>query len=140
MKELFEKLLTAIWGENDSDVDEQQNRKGVAIAVLLVDIALVDNEFDPKEHEWVIKLLMSFLSLSRDRAYELLDKATDIVETNRDPEAYAVYLRDTIPATERESIVELLDEIVKADHDKDHFELRLRERYQELLGVKVSAN
>ena len=109
----------------------------LAFTVLLVDLALVDNEFHDLEHRFIKTRLVDIFKISLDQAYALIEQADRIVAQNNDSDSYARYLAEVLSAESREKLVALLDELMRVDGRIDSFEVGLKQRYQRLLGVTV---
>ncbi len=109
----------------------------LAYAVLMIDLALVDNNFNKNEHEFVKVTLGKLFNLSLDEVYKLMDDAQQIVTENHDADDFACHLKNSLHAEKREELVGILDNLLAVDGRRNSFEIDLRDRYQMLLGVRV---
>lgn len=112
-------------------------RMQLAHAVLLIDLALVDNDFGDDEHEFIKHRLCNILKVDLDSAYHLIAKAEEVLAEGRSIDALGKQLQKELGAQEREDIVHSLDRLIEVDGSAVSFELKLRERYAQLLGVRV---
>jgi len=124
--------------QDHGDKKENSHSIELAYAVLMIDLALVDNDFNKKEHAFVKTTLCELFELSLDQVYELMDEAQQIVTVNHDADDFAYHLKNTLHAETREELVAILDNLLSLDDRQDSFELDLRNRYQMLLGVRVT--
>lgn len=138
--------LTGLFGEieakrESSAVEAEKeaisSKVQLAHAVLLLDLALVDNEFGDDEHEFIKHRLCNILKVDLDSAYHLIAKAEELVGEDRNIDAFGKRLQDELGAREREDIVHSLDRLIEVDGSAVSFELKLRERYAQILGVRV---
>lgn len=116
---------------------ERQNKIISALAVVLVDIALVDNEFGYDEHDFILTYFTREYGLSKTEIYGLIEKAKEVIASEKDIDNYGRVLHDELSIEERESLMAAIDELLHSDSEKDRYEELLRARYEKLLGVRV---
>lgn len=118
--------------------EENLKRYQQAMAVVMVDIALVDNDFSYAEHGFILSKLSDKFGLDKDRRYALIQEAEAIVHESKDIDSYGKVLRDLISCDERESIIHTLDQLSYIDNERSTYETKLRQRYERLLAVRVA--
>lgn len=116
---------------------ERQNKIIGALAVVLVDIAMVDNEFGYEEHDFIKEYFTNEYGLSKTEIYDLIGKSKEILAAAQDIDHYGKVLSDELSVDDREALMVTIDELLHSDSEKDRFEEMLRARYEKLLGVRV---
>ena len=106
----------------------------VARATLLVDLALIDSNFDAREYDFVMNALKSDLGLSSDEAEQLIKSAAAMVQF-RGSHSFAVELQKRLPLEQRKKIALELKQLIAADNQEDGFEKYLDKKLRDLLGV-----
>lgn len=119
---------------------ESTRELALSITVLLVDIAHVDNEFGYDEQDFIEKTLQDMFIITKDDIYTLIGEAEAILNNNGNLDSYALSLQHHLNASQREEIIHLLDALIKSDGSMDQYEIKLRSRYERLLGVRVRPN
>lgn len=114
---------------------KQFPKRDIALAILLMDIALVDNNFDIKEHEWIKKILEGCFKLNSEKVISLIEIAKLETENSKDIDSYAQYLRLTLTPKERLEVYNIFEQLIKVDKIIDSFEKKLVQKYKNLLGV-----
>lgn len=137
-EQLSEETLVDKSPLEDQDREAVAGKTALAYAVLLVDLALVDQRFSIREHAFVKSKLREVLGLSLDEVYALIDRADEIVRETDHADTYAMHLSEVLSAELREQLVVVLDELLHVDGRAGSFETGLRDRYQMLLGVRVA--
>ncbi|QFI37927.1 TerB family tellurite resistance protein [Moritella marina ATCC 15381] len=108
----------------------------MSLAVILVDLACIDNDFCDDEHKYIKNKLCSYFKITLDESYVLIEKATNIAEHNLSQDSFAEYLKQNISAEAREDMLKIMNEIVWADSEFVSFEKRLKTRFAKILGVR----
>ncbi|MDX5297334.1 MAG: TerB family tellurite resistance protein [Gammaproteobacteria bacterium] len=107
----------------------------LAVAVILVDLAEVDNAFVKEERDYILLRLRTVFRLSEADCRALMARARDIVQACEVQDSLAAGLRIDMPVEQRQAILEYMDQVMVADHIALDLERRLSERYRRLLGV-----
>lgn len=107
----------------------------LALAVILVDLALVDNAFVEEEKSYITSKIRQYFNLSPEAALRLQAQAKDVVMACELQDLLAAGLRVDLPLEERQAINQFMEELVLADRVKVDLEQRLIERYRRLLGL-----
>lgn len=113
-----------------------QNPVKLALSVMLVDLARVDEVFSNEEHYFIQERLCEYFSISKDQAYSLIEKASKIVEENIEQEKFAEMLKNNLTPVEREEIITIMRSLIVADSEVNPLEKNLLQRYKNLLGVE----
>ena len=126
-----EEMLKEALSEDNPD----EFKLPLAYAFLLVDLALVDHQFHKREYAIIFKKLEQILGLSEEEIRNLIDHASSLIGAQRSSSAYAEYLREKLSSEKRQELMGVIEEMIAADGREEGFELYLRERYSELLGL-----
>lgn len=116
---------------------EQNGQLAQCLTMLLLDIAAVDDSISYEEHELITKTLDEQFVITKDEIYALIAEAKETIERGENLDSYAHILTGITTAEERENIIAIVDTLVKSDGVSDQYELKLRHRYEQLLGVVV---
>lgn len=106
----------------------------LARATLLVDVALIDSQFDTREREFVINTLKTNLVISETEAVQLIASASSMIQF-RGSHSFAVELQKRLPLEQRIKIATELKKLIAADDRQDGFEIYLEKKLRDLLGV-----
>ena len=118
-----------------TDTDDADELAAAAVAVL-VESSLLDGDFDQREREAIVGILVDRFGLSADDAEQLIDTA---VEQHHD--ANRVYaatrlIRDAFSDAERIDMMEMLWEVAYADGELHDYEANLVRRVAGLPYVR----
>ena len=108
-----------------------------ALALILVDLAMIDDEFDSEEQVLIRDFLCSMFHLSEHQAHELIGKANKRLAKGIETAKLQSLLKKNFTYQERAIIVAKMEEILEIDGVVHPFEVDLRARYAELLGVPI---
>ena len=109
----------------------------LALVVVLVDLALADGIFDPREKEIIYHGVESRFGSSRAEVIDLINQATVILNGLRGSSRYTTILRENLDLNKRVEVVHLINDLIAADGKEEGLETYLRERYAKALGVTV---
>lgn len=123
-----------IVGTAEHLVHLDEHQIDLAWAVLLVDMASIDNDFSPRESYFIKQQLKEHLGVSYDQAVELVKEATKLVEKGNVAE-FGEYLREHVSEGKRKELLSVLDSLIAEDHIHHPFEKDLRERFVKRLGL-----
>lgn len=122
-------------------LNKDKNRElAQCLTLLLIDIASVDNTISYEEHDLIAATLDKQFVVTKDETYSLIAEAKETLQSGSNLDSYATMLTEITTAEERESIISTVDALVKADGISDQYEIKLRNRYERLLGVRVKPN
>ncbi len=107
----------------------------VAAAVLLVEAARMDDEFDPAERARIEALLAQRFGLEADESRALLAQAERTAAETVEWQGYTRVIKERLAPAERVSVIEMLWEVVYADGRLHDYEASLLRRITGLLYV-----
>ena len=107
----------------------------LAAAVLMVEAAKMDGDFDDAEAQTILRLIRERFSLNEDEAESLLADARAAQEETNHLLHFTRAIKDGFPLEERVDIIEMLWEVAYADGELHPFEANLVRRVTGLLYV-----
>ena len=122
---------TAGAGEEPRGIDQKQ----LAAAALLVEAAVMDEEFDERERETIKSLAAGRFGLSAAECERLIAEAEGAVAESHQLYQFTRVVNDSFAPEERVELVEMLWEVVYADGKLHDFEANLLRRLSGLLYV-----
>ncbi len=137
IKKLFNQLVTSIQQSESTDVDPTQHEAALrmATAVLLIDVARADSNFDEQEFARLLELVESHFELSPDQAAELVNSANEKAEDLVSLHEFTRVLNQHLDESQKTHIVSLLWQVAYADGRLDKFEDALVLKISDLLFV-----
>jgi len=106
-----------------------------ALTVLLVELASCDQNFDTNEYNLIISGLKRIFGTDRNQVTMLINHANLMIASMRGSSGYGSLLRENLSIPQRQNILEIVEEIIAADGRIDGFELYVRNKIAELLGL-----
>ena len=137
LKQFIEQLSAAMSSVHASD-DGSENRDLAlrkATAVLMVDVAIADREFDDRELERILKLVGLHFDLDSEEARDLVTTAEDVAKDMVSLYDFTQLLHQNLDDTEKAQIVAMLWQVAYADGDLDKHEDSLILKIGDLLHV-----
>ena len=107
----------------------------LAAAALLVEVAMVDREFDPAERDRIIQFVKGKFSLEETIASQLISRAEAEVEDSVQLYGITSALRHGLSYEDRVELMECLWKVAYADGEVDPFEDQILRRIGELIYV-----
>lgn len=107
----------------------------LAIAVLLVEAAHMDEQFDDGERAAIAGLIESRLGHSAEEARELIDAAEKVAQEMGELWTFARVVKDRFTEDERIGMIEMLWQVAYADGELHHYEANLLRRIAGLIYV-----
>lgn len=132
--------LRAEYGFSKSKTTTRKQKRDdieFAVAVMLVDLASCDQHFDQVEYDTITAGLSRVFGLNQIEVTGLIQRANIAIQGLRGTDNFAKLIRESLPQEKREDVMKLIDELIAADGVLDGFELLLRRRYAQLLGIGV---
>lgn len=148
MNHVFTEAIEHIFANHNRSLENGRTKKGkavkakeleMAVAVLLVDLASCDQHFDTCEFQTISKGLNKLFGTSLQEVSQLVQQATQALAMLRGSAKFATLLKDNLPLEERKKIMEVIEDVIQADGVVDGFEIYLRHKYADLLGVPVAS-
>ena len=123
---------------SDNNTLTKPKRLQLSAAALLVEAALMDENFDEKERSAIISALMRHFELDKKEAEELVTKAEELQSKATDLHSFTRSVNDSLPPNERQEIIQMLWKVVYADGSLDQYEAALIRKLSGLLHVRDS--
>jgi len=111
-----------------------------AVAVLLVEAARMDDQFDAEEHAAIAEHLRERFELDADAAERLLRTAEDEVAHAVEVYSFTRTVKDRVDHEERVQILRMLWEVAYSDGELHDYEANLMRRLTGLLHVSDREN
>lgn len=108
----------------------------LALAVILVDLASADQNFDQNEYQAIALGLRRVFGTSKDQMQVLVNQAKVQLAGLRGTGRFAEMLRDNLTEKDKQAVMEVIEDIIAADGKEDGYETYLRTRLQSTLGIK----
>lgn len=116
----------------------QKRELEFALTVLLVDLASCDQNFEMREYTIIQNGLKRVFGTTKDQVSALINEANTTLKNMRGSSRFASQLKDSLSMDQRLAIMEIVDEVIKADGVEDGFETYLRQKFAELLCVELN--
>lgn len=110
----------------------------LALAVLLVDLASCDQNFDPHEYHLISNGMRRMFGTTKDQVQALVNQANLVLKNLRGTARFGELLKNHLSEAERMAIMEIIDDIISSDKKEDGFEVYLRHKIADLLQVKIA--
>jgi uncharacterized tellurite resistance protein B-like protein len=107
----------------------------IAVAVLLIEAARMDNEFDADERAAIAKLLQRRFELDADAAAKLLAQAETQAEDSVEFYTFTRTVKDSFEHEDRVEFMQMLWEVAYADGELHDHEANLMRRVTGLMHV-----
>lgn len=137
LKRLAERLNRTLAGNAVQTDDPQQREHAIrmATAVLMVDVARADNDFQEAEFELLIKLIKKQFDLSTEEANQLANAADEKAEAMVEVHQFTKELHNSLSDDEKVRVIDLLWKIAYADGRLSRYEDSLVLKIGDLLYV-----
>lgn len=131
----IDKMMGTISAPSTSDTDRAAAIQ-FAAAVLLIDVARADHEYDEQEFVRVLHLVERHFELDSQAAVELVNRAEERAERVVSIHEFTQFLHRRLDEREKEDIVRLLWQVAYADGHLHPYENSLVQKISDLLYVK----
>jgi uncharacterized tellurite resistance protein B-like protein len=137
IKKVFDQIVGALSQPDSPDRDAEERDRAIrrATAVLMLDVALADKEFDRSELEHLRELAESHFGLGPDEAAELIDMARSEAEDLVSLHEFTKLLHNSLSEREKADVVGMLWQIAYTDGQLDKYENALVLKISDLLYV-----
>ncbi len=137
IKRLLNKVVDTIAATADADkgTAERDHALKLATAVLMVDVAGADHDFDEVEFEHLLELAEAHFELTPDEAAELVNAASDKAEDLVEVHEFTKLLHDHLGDEDKARIIDMLWKIAYVDGELDKYEDALILKISDLLYV-----
>ena len=130
IKKLFSRI-----DANDAAALDSMEAHALAAAVLMVEAARLDGEFDVSERQSIRSLVTRHFGLDEEEANALIAEAEIIHDDSNHLVRFTRTIKDSYPPEERIAIIEMLWEVVYADGFLHDYEANLLRRIGGLIYV-----
>ena len=130
---MIKSLFAGLFTEQPERLPETDAR--LALAVILVRIARIDDDYVGRERQHIDKILQSRFGLKPEQSAQLRQEAEELEITVADNVSFTRTLKEAVPFEGRVGLVESLWEIVLADGNRDNTEDSFLRLASKLLGV-----
>ncbi len=133
---MLQRLKLFIGGADSGEAkDAAPDELHLAVAVMLVEAARMDERFDDGERTAIARLIETRLELPADDAEALVDAATEVADEMGELWTFARVVKDRYSHDERVEMIEMLWEVAYADGELHHYEANLLRRIAGLIYV-----
>lgn len=139
IRNLLEQVRDAFNASQDEPERDRDSAIRLATAVLMVDVARADNDFDETEFQKVLDLIAERFDLSGEDAARLANSADERAEEIVSLHEFTQLLHENLDDPEKTEVVRLLWEVAYADGRLDMFEDSLVLKISDLLYVNRAA-
>jgi uncharacterized tellurite resistance protein B-like protein len=108
----------------------------LAMVVVLVDLASCDQNFEPREYQIILSGLKRMFGSTREQVQALVNQATIVLRNLRGTSRFSQMLKEELSLEQRQIVMEIVDDMVDADGQKDGFEVYFRARLATILGIE----
>ena len=105
----------------------------IALAVILMDLAIVDNEINDEEILYIKHQLMNHFSVTLKECEELLGSARKVVSDNELQDDFAITLSEILSVEEKGNVIAFMKVLMQADNATRDTEVKLLDRYVDIL-------
>jgi uncharacterized tellurite resistance protein B-like protein len=136
IKRLIARVAERLGSEaSEESAARREDALRLATAILLVDVALADHDFDASEFDKLIRLIESHFGLDAEDAAALVNEASEKAEDLVSVHEFTQRLHENLDEEEKARIVSLLWQIAYADGRLDKYEDSLVLKISDLLYV-----
>lgn len=136
MEDLWQQLKEILNAVTASKTRRNLTRSAVqeSIALILLDVAFIDNTFDNSEYAAIVQGLQELLEIGYDEVVDLIQETRQLrVSQEVDLDLIGTFLGTQLSSEIRREILQLITDILISDHHLHPFEKALKERYRRLL-------
>ena len=118
-----------LWGDSKKK-GKSGNQKDLelALAILLVELASCDQNFDMPEYHIISLGLYRLFGTGKDQVTALVNQAQGILANLRGTSKFANLLKDNLSEEQRKAIMEVIDDVITADGKVDGYETYFRHK------------
>jgi uncharacterized tellurite resistance protein B-like protein len=109
----------------------------LATAVLLVELASCDENFEPREFQTIVGGIQRIFGTKADEIRKLIHEAKLAIANMRGTDKFAELLRDNLQAEQKKLIFDVIDEVIRSDGIEDDYEVFLRNKFTRLIEGDV---
>lgn len=132
---MLNKLISLLSSEPDETASDHHDRIQVAVAVLLLEMAHADKDFQTLEERLIEELLQQKFALSLEAARELMEAAEQVRSESFDMHQFTRLINAHFSLEEKLEVMEGLWRLVYADGELDRYEDALARQLTSLLRI-----
>ena len=132
---MIKRLLQVLAPGTDSEDTSQFERIPLAAAVLLLEVAHADGDYEAAEEAVIGKVLKEHFDVADELLTELLELAEQTRNNSSDLHQFTRDINNAFSQPEKEQIIEAVWQLVYADGRLDHFEEALMRQLGTLIGL-----
>ena len=138
VKPLISKKVSSSNGELISALsDDGEMSTELAIAILLVDIAMIDQEFDSREYSFIVNKFQSIFEISQEDVKKLITQAKNYLGQMRGLSGVTEQLKESLTEEELAKLGQTISGLIKADDNEDGFEIYLKNKLSKTLDIPI---
>ena len=131
---LFERLKPSPAGEKESE-SEREDRVRIATAVVLLETAHADEEFDETEQNRIMDMLGERFGLDEGSVHELLKAADEHRVRSIDIWHYTELINNNFTMDEKLGVIDMIWQVIYADGRLDKYEDYLVHKLSRVLHI-----
>lgn len=132
---MFERIKSLLSEQAQSTSEDGPDELHLAVAVLLVEAAQMDDQFDADERRTVAHLLARRFELSDETAEKLLQQAETKAQDSVELYTFTRTVKDAFAHEDRVELMQMLWEVAYVDGELHHYEANLMRRVAGLVHV-----
>ncbi len=105
----------------------------LAVSVLLVELGSCDQSFEQREYSTIVAGMQRIFGTKIEDIKKLVHEAKLAIANMRGTDKFVELLRDNLQPEQRKLILDLIDEVIRADGVEDDYEIFLRARFTRML-------
>ena len=127
--------IKSLFAEPDEATGAGVDDLHLAAAVLMVEAACMDDDFDGGERQAIAAILETHFTLNAEEIAALLEQAEEVQNDANHLVRFTRAIKDGYPLEDRAKVVEMLWEVAYADGTLHHYEANLLRRVCGLIYV-----
>ena len=139
IKKLFDQIVDVVSTPDRATEEDREHAIKLATAVLMIDVALADDNFDAAEFDRVLSLTAKHFALDAEEAQDLVNSASKTAKSIVSLHSFTDKLHKSLAEHEKARVVEMLWQVAYADGDLDKYENALVLKISDLLHVSRGA-
>ena len=135
IRKVIQQVVTVLSTVEASTAEDREEALRMATAVLMVDVARADHDFDEDEFNHLLGLIERHFGVPADQAAELINEADEIAEDMVSLHEFTQRLHRELDEEEKARIIGMLWQVAYADGRLDRYENALVLKISDLLYV-----
>ncbi|MEM8814870.1 MAG: TerB family tellurite resistance protein [Pseudomonadota bacterium] len=135
IRALVDKISQAVQATDGQENETREDVLRLCTAVLMVEVARADYDFDESEFDLLLELIKVHFGLSAEDATQLANEAAEVAEDSVSLHEFTQRLHKHLSEREKAEVVSLLWQVAYADGSLDKFEDSIVLKISDLLYV-----